>query len=161
MFHRLLILVLCNRKISQPFLPRRGLRQRDPLSPLLFVICCSGLSALISKYLQHGKWKDIYFGHNSPWLTHITFADNIVLFGEAPVSNTRNIRSVLTSFCSGSGQQVNVDKSFIIAPCNAHRSIYVVFPNFKIVDSPDEDFLYLSYPYIHYLHCFSKLMLCV
>lgn len=75
------ISIVCNGEISTPFTSMRGLRLGDPVSPLPFVHCCSGLTVLILKIQNLGNWKGVNFGHNSLWIIHMAFADDIVLFG--------------------------------------------------------------------------------
>ncbi|XP_061993936.1 uncharacterized protein LOC133711869 [Rosa rugosa] len=51
--------ILINGAPTGFILPTRGIRQGDPLSPYLFILCAEGLSALISSSVQHGTIKDI------------------------------------------------------------------------------------------------------
>lgn len=48
--------VLINGALSSSFVLQRGLRQRDPLSPHLFLICSEGLNAMLSEACD---WNDI------------------------------------------------------------------------------------------------------
>lgn len=61
------------------FKPTRGLRQCDPLSPLLFVICMEGFSVLINHAKQTGSWVpySLKLCRNPP--THLAFVDDFIL----------------------------------------------------------------------------------
>ncbi|KAK5812973.1 hypothetical protein PVK06_028419 [Gossypium arboreum] len=49
--------VVVNEYIGESFQPTRGLRQRDPLSPFLFLICGEGLSCLMRLVCREGLVK--------------------------------------------------------------------------------------------------------
>lgn len=49
-----------NGKLSAHITPSRGLRQGDPLSPYLFLICAEGLSALIKKAVSDGNMEGVF-----------------------------------------------------------------------------------------------------
>ena len=60
--------------------PTRGIRQGDPLSPFLFLLCTEGLHSNISKVENDGTIRGFSLGRRSPRLTHLLFADDSELF---------------------------------------------------------------------------------
>jgi ribulose 1,5-bisphosphate carboxylase large subunit-like protein len=56
---------------SAYFQPHRGIRQGDPMSPYIFVICMDKLSHLISNAVNQGKWKGIRAGRTGPSVSHV------------------------------------------------------------------------------------------
>ncbi len=50
--------------------PTRGLRQGNPLSPYLFLICAEGLHALITTALMAGDIREVSLCRRGPRITH-------------------------------------------------------------------------------------------
>ena len=103
------------------FSPNRGLRQGDPMSPYLFVLCMERLSAMISQKVDSGVWKPVKVTRRGMGISHLLFADDILLFAEAKVSQLRIIMKVLKHFEEISGLAVNVDKSKVMVSGNVNR----------------------------------------
>jgi len=91
----------------------RGLKQGDPLSPLLFVITMEYLSRTLQ---QSSKKKDFKFhpGCRALKLTHLMFADDLLLFCKADPATLQEIMNALHHFHEVTGLQVNMAKSQMV-----------------------------------------------
>lgn len=98
---------------SQTLFPSRSLRQGDPLSPLLFVIAMERLSHCIQDAINNGSWAALKFGRGGPVISHLLFADDILLVAQATPSNAQTIYDILGNFAACSGYTVNKSKSCI------------------------------------------------
>ena len=58
----------------------RELRQGDPLSPYLFLICAMGLQSLLHKAESEGLIWGVLICKNGPGVSHLFFADDNILF---------------------------------------------------------------------------------
>lgn len=92
---------LWNGQTTSYMKPSRGLRQGDPLSPYLFVLCLNKLSCLIEREVANGLWKPLTFSRGGPCLSHIFFADDLILMGEASKTQCEVMMACLNKFCSG------------------------------------------------------------
>lgn len=69
--------------LGEMFRPSKGLRQGDPLSPYLFLICAEGLSSLLNLVKQDSTIRGERVGRRSLVVTHLFFAYDNIFFGEA------------------------------------------------------------------------------
>ena len=71
--HTVSYFVLINGEPKGFFHPTRGLRQGDPISPYLFLLCAEGLHALLAKAARSKKIQGISISRGGPKLTHLFF----------------------------------------------------------------------------------------
>lgn len=103
--------ILWNGQPSSPFLPHHGIRQGDPLSPYIFVLCMERLSQSICHAVSSGTWKPIKLGRRGDPISHLFFADDLVIFGHTTADQIAIIQSILNDFCICLGQKVSLQKT--------------------------------------------------
>lgn len=96
---------------------KKNLRQGDPISSSLFDLAMDILSkeldqaALINRFTPH----PLCF---NPLVTHLCFADDVLLFFDGSVSSIEEIMDVLDRFYIGSGLAINLRKSYLFLDGN-------------------------------------------
>ena len=91
----------------------RGLRQGDPLSPLLFLLVIEVLSRMLRKMEEGGFIFGFSLG-NDVSISHLLFTDDSILFCDADPQQPMYIRLVLTYFEAMTGLQVNMSNSEMV-----------------------------------------------
>jgi len=110
--------VQMNGQLSNPFRPSRGIRQGDPISPSLFLLCSEGLSCLLRSIGPVHLSRGVRVGIHAPWISHLLFADDPIIFSEASRRGADRLQEILGIYSRGSGQLVNKDKSAIFFSAN-------------------------------------------
>ncbi|XP_056685736.1 uncharacterized protein [Spinacia oleracea] len=94
------------------FKSQRGLRQGDPISPLLFVICMEYLSRILNRvssmpqFQFHPRCKGI-------GLTHLCFADDLIICSKGDYHSIYLLLQAFKLFSNSSGLKENEQKSSI------------------------------------------------
>ncbi|CAA7057125.1 unnamed protein product [Microthlaspi erraticum] len=65
--------------------PQRGIRQGDPLSPFIFILCGEVLSGLCRNALINGTMAGIRISRGSPRINHLLFANDTMFFVKTPI----------------------------------------------------------------------------
>ncbi|GKU88076.1 hypothetical protein SLEP1_g2381 [Rubroshorea leprosula] len=114
--------VLLNGDRTEPFSPSRGIRQGDPLSPYIFILCMEFLALTITKASSLGYWKGCKAGRGGPLLSHLFFADDLLFIGKATKNNCLFLKSILEFFSNRSGLKINPLKSYYLGiPISSKR----------------------------------------
>ena len=95
----------------------RGLRQGDPLSPLLFVLVMEAIGKMLDKAVLEGRLLGFNVGVSvgrSLMVSHLLFADDTLIFCDANIDNMRILRLVLIWFEAVFGLKVNLGKSELV-----------------------------------------------
>ncbi|XP_012468921.2 uncharacterized protein LOC105787003 [Gossypium raimondii] len=103
--------VVMNGEVYELFFPSQGLRQGDPISPYLFLICDEGLSTLLRRAVSRGVLNGFRVSRQAPRITHLFFTNDSLIFGDASINGAMVIKEILEAYAKCSGQEVNLDKS--------------------------------------------------
>ena len=110
--------IILNGVPGRQFKCKRGVRQGDPLSPLLFV-----LAAELLQYVVNDAFHQGLFTLPIPQPTNdfpiIQYADDTILLLEADVNQLLHLKGILQNFATSTGLVVNYAKSSMI-PINVH-----------------------------------------
>ncbi|XP_062086109.1 uncharacterized protein LOC133792209 [Humulus lupulus] len=102
--------ILMNGRIQGGFRGKKGLRQGDPISPLLFVLVMGYFTRLLfqaslnKNFRYHPKCKNLK-------IVNLCFADDLVIFCKGVSNSVQIIKDCFTKFSLASGLSANLEKS--------------------------------------------------
>jgi hypothetical protein len=91
-----------NSQLTDGFIPIRGIRQGDPMSPYLFLLCAKGLSSCLLHAEEVGGIEGIKSCRNAPSVSHLVFADDSLKLLKADRNNAISLQQVLESYFANS-----------------------------------------------------------
>jgi hypothetical protein len=104
----------------------KGLRQGDPISPYLFVISMEGSTRLLKRRVLEFRNFNFHPQCKQLQITHLIFANDLLLFSLANLPSIRLIKSVLEEFKDISSLALNPNKSevfFAVVPDDVKEQI--------------------------------------
>ncbi|KAL0006567.1 hypothetical protein SO802_008069 [Lithocarpus litseifolius] len=110
--------ILVNGKPYGNVVPSRGIRQGDPLSPYLFLLCIEGFTSLLAKAEIDGTLYGVSICRDAPKITNLLFADDSLIFCRNSPAEIQTIREILQVYANASGQCINLEKSSVFFSSN-------------------------------------------
>nr|GEU54289.1 RNA-directed DNA polymerase, eukaryota [Tanacetum cinerariifolium] len=105
--------ILINGSPTIEFLFFRGLKQGDPLAPLIFILIMESLHILVSRAVNEGVFKGLQL-QESVSISHLFYANDAVFIEEWSDDNLVNLIRILNCFHLASGLKINVQKSQVL-----------------------------------------------
>ena len=100
-----------NDDIGHYFQTHKGLRQGDPMSPILFNIVVDMLTILIGRAKENGQVGGLVPHLLDGGVSILQYADDTILFMEHHMAKARNMKLILCLFEQLSGLKINFHKS--------------------------------------------------
>ncbi|CAA0805822.1 Unknown protein [Striga hermonthica] len=106
--------ILWNGRPTSGIYPSRGLRQGDPISPYLFVIIMERLTRTINREVRTENWDPIRLSRGGPAISHLLFADDVLIMAQANIATAITVNKVLHAFADEAVLAINLSKSQIV-----------------------------------------------
>jgi len=101
--------------------PSCGIKQGDPLSPYIFIMCMEVLNTALSNATKQSRTGlGIKINTGVERIPCLFFADDYLLFYRADQTNYTVLKHLLDALCNHSGQLVNYHKSTLTKKCYSH-----------------------------------------
>jgi hypothetical protein len=146
--------VKVNNDIGHYFQTKKGLRQGDPLSPILFNIVADMLAILIARAKEDGQVGGLVPHLVDGGVSILQYADDTILFMEHDLEKAVNIKLILCIFEQLSGLKINFHKSEIICFGKA-KEMENQYKQIFGCEAGPLPFRYLGVP-IHYRRLLNK-----
>jgi len=127
-----------NDEVRHFFQTKKGLRQGDPLSPILFNIVADMLADLIRRDKEDGQISGVVPHLVDDGLSILQYADDTILFLDHDLEKAKNLKLLLCAFEQVSGLKINFHKSelFCFGEADVARQEYVDLFGYKSGDLP-------------------------
>lgn len=99
--------------------------------------------------VENKRWKPFPTSIRGPKVSHLAFADDLILFAEATMEQASLIKETLKLFCESSGQRVSQDKTRVFFSKNVHWDQRGDISNELGFQSTDDLGKYLGVPIFH------------
>ncbi|WZY69216.1 hypothetical protein YC2023_001456 [Brassica napus] len=142
--------VILNGQSYGHFTPERGIRQGDPLSPFLFILCAEALVHTMSKAEQEGVLTGMKLAPSCPAVQHLLFADDSFFLCRASLAECTEFLRRLKLYGDCSGQMINFQKSAITFGAGIDPIMRRVLAELLNIEKEGGDGKYLGLP-----ECFS------
>ncbi|XP_075103600.1 putative mitochondrial protein AtMg01250 [Nicotiana tabacum] len=103
--------VLINGQPHGFFKSSRGVKQRDSLSPTLFILAAEALSKGLNALHMNLYFCGFGLPKWSPNINHLSYADNNIILSSSDATSLRLIMEVLNAYEEASGQLISKAKS--------------------------------------------------
>lgn len=105
------VAIKVNDDVGHYFQTRKGVRQGDPLSPILFNIFVDMLAILIERAKENQQFKGVVPHLIDDGLSILQYADDTILFMEHNLEQAKNLKLLRCAFEQLSGLKINFHKS--------------------------------------------------
>lgn len=119
--------VLLNGVLGKQFMCKRGVRQGDTLSPLLFVLVVDLLQSIQNTSIQHALISQLIVTPHCQDFPVIHYADDTVMIMPAYPFQLEQVKNLLMHYYVYTGLRINFDKSVMVPISTRHEKIQTLW----------------------------------